>query len=254
MSGPGLFSRLGAVAAAIILALGLSGREASAQQLVADLSSHLVEITTDFTGVDVLLFGAIEGAGDVVVVVRGPSRDEIVRRKGRVGAIWLNTEEARFTDVPIFYGLASSAPVTGILGDSARARHGIGLDKLVLSHDGPLAAEEAQAFRQGLIRARIENGLYSPETTPVTFLGPRLFRATLSLPGNVPVGSYNVQVFLVRDGVIVSAQTTPLLVAKAGLSADIYHFAHASPMLYGIMAILLALFAGWAAGAIFRKG
>ena len=46
-----------------ILTLSASSR---ANTLVADLSQHLVGITTGFAGADVLLFGAVEGHGDVV--------------------------------------------------------------------------------------------------------------------------------------------------------------------------------------------
>ena len=49
--------------------------------LVADLSSHLVAITTGFSGTDVLLFGATNGPGDIAVVVRGPAEDAVIRRK-----------------------------------------------------------------------------------------------------------------------------------------------------------------------------
>ena len=45
-----------------------------AEAVVADLSKRLVAITTGFAGTDVLLFGAVQGDGDIVVVVRGPTQ------------------------------------------------------------------------------------------------------------------------------------------------------------------------------------
>ena len=52
--------------------LGIFGiRAAHADALVADLSEHLVKIDLGFTGKKVLLYGAIEGDGKVVV---GPGR------------------------------------------------------------------------------------------------------------------------------------------------------------------------------------
>ena len=52
--------------------LGIFGiRAAHADALVADLSEHLVKIDLGFTGKKVLLYGAIEGDGKVVVVVKG---------------------------------------------------------------------------------------------------------------------------------------------------------------------------------------
>jgi hypothetical protein len=49
--------------------------------LVVDLSNDEVEITTDFNGSSVLMFGAIDVAGDVVVVVKGPLGPKTVRKK-----------------------------------------------------------------------------------------------------------------------------------------------------------------------------
>ncbi|HEV3177595.1 MAG TPA: TIGR02186 family protein, partial [Stellaceae bacterium] len=61
----------------LLASLGLAAASgpARAQALVADLTNHLVAITTGFTGTSVVLFGATDGNGDVIVVVRGPERD-----------------------------------------------------------------------------------------------------------------------------------------------------------------------------------
>ena len=67
----------------LALILALSAAPARAEPLVADLSDDVIAITTGFTGSDVLLFGATEGEGDVIVVVRGPMGPQVVRRKTR---------------------------------------------------------------------------------------------------------------------------------------------------------------------------
>jgi Putative transmembrane protein (Alph_Pro_TM) len=84
---------------------------ASAEALAADLTSHLIAITTGFTGASVVLFGAIDGPGDVAVVVRGPDREMTVRRKSRVAGIWMNSQEITFGNVPSFYFVAASRPL-----------------------------------------------------------------------------------------------------------------------------------------------
>ena len=60
-----------ALAAALLLALLAADQPARAQELVADLSDHLIAIDSEFTGTDLLVFGAIEGDGDVVVAALG---------------------------------------------------------------------------------------------------------------------------------------------------------------------------------------
>ncbi|MBI3451491.1 MAG: TIGR02186 family protein, partial [Rhodospirillales bacterium] len=95
--------------AAALLSLFLVATGASradAQPLVADLSSHLIAITTGFAGTEILLYGATEGEGDVAVVVRGPDASTVVRRKSRIAGIWINREQMTFTGVPAFYRVA----------------------------------------------------------------------------------------------------------------------------------------------------
>jgi uncharacterized protein (TIGR02186 family) len=87
----------------------------------------------------------------------------------------------------------------------------------------------------------------------VSFIGERLFRTTIEFPSNVPTGTYLVQVFLVRDKDVVSGQTTPLVVSKVGLDADVFGFAGRQPVLYGAIAVLTAMVAGWLASLPFRS-
>ena len=94
-----------------LLCTAFAPQPARAQALVADLSSHLIAITAGFAGTELLLFGATEGEGDVVVLVRGPDSDVAVRRKARVAGIWLNTESLSFANVPSYYRVASSKPL-----------------------------------------------------------------------------------------------------------------------------------------------
>ena len=51
----------------------------------------------------------------------------------------------------------------------------------------------------------------------------------------------------------MSAQTTPLFVSKVGVEAEIFDFAYEQSALYGIIAILVALMAGWLAHIAFRR-
>ncbi len=228
-------------------------QQARAQQVVADLSRHLVAITTGFIGTEVLLFGATDGDGDVVVIVRGPDRREVVRRKDRIAGIWVNAGQVSFDAAPAFYAVATSRPVTEIVPQRLLARHRIGTDNLDLRPGAAVDARLLAEYRAGFIRNKVRKGLYMEKPGGVTFLGNRLFRTNLYFPANVPTGTYTVEVLQVRQGRVVSAQTTPLLISKIGLGAEVYRFAHRYSAFYGIIAILIALAAGWTAGAVFRK-
>ncbi len=225
-----------------------------AEPVVADLSKYVVSIDSGFTGTDVLLYGAVEDEGDLVIVVRGPTENVVVRRKERVAGIWMNRDTVEFEDVPAYYTVTSNRPLEEIAQINFRALHQIGLDALRLNARGDLPDDEVAPFREALIRIRVRDGLYSDGVGTMKFLSNRLFSAPLHFPANVPEGSYRAEVFLIRDGAVISAEQTPLFVNKSGFQWQINHYAHAQPELYGLAAILMALAAGWLAAAVFRKG
>lgn len=225
----------------------------AADPLVADLSKHLVAITTGFAGTDVLLFGAVDGEGEVVVVVRGPSKPEIIRRKDRQAGIWINSGSAQVEAAPSFYRVASTRPLTEIAPQAVLDRHQIGLDHLDLSIDTQDGGADTATYRDALLRLKQKKGLYGEKVERIGFMSHRLFRTELHFPANVPVGTYLVEVYLMQDGDVVSAQTTPLVISKIGIGADVFDFAHQQATAYGLIAIALAAAAGWIAAVAFKK-
>ncbi len=238
---------------AVAAALVAVGRAQS--PLIADLSKHLVAITTGFAGTDVLLFGAIDAPGDVVVVVRSQSAPVVLHRKSRIAGIWINTATMTIDEAPSFFAVASSRALEEIADEVVLKRNNILVNDVDVIKLAPAKASPniAQEWRDALIRNKQHENLYPSETGRVEFIGAQLFRTDVFFPANVPTGTYQVQVFLFRDGEVISAQTTPLIIGKIGLEAEIFDFAHQQSAAYGLIAILLALVAGWLAHIAFRK-
>ncbi len=245
---------LGAIAGGLCfvftMILGNPGR---AEALVADLSDHLIAVTTDFTGTELLLFGSIEEEGEVIVVVYGPRQPVTVRRKDRIAGIWINTASEIFGGVPAFYHVAMTEDATEGLPLSVLQRHQIGPDNLKFDAPDTMSEAERRDFRAALIRNKQATNLYSDEPGLIEMRGQRLFRATVVFPVNVPIGTYVIETLLVRDGRIESAQTTPLFISKIGAGAEIYRMAHTYPGPHGLIAILIAVVAGFGANWIFRR-
>lgn len=226
---------------------------ARADYLVADLSKRRIDITLGFSGAEVLLFGATDGGGDVVVVVRGPKQPVVVRKKERFLGIWANHDWMRFNDVPAYYYVASSKPLETIASHATLSRIEVGFDSIPLTPSDASPGADAESFRAALIGAKERQGLYSTGPGQVTYIGGRLFRTTVSFPATVATGAYTVEVFLIRNGNIDSAQRWPLFITKVGLSAEVYDRAHKNSAFYGLIAIVIALMAGWLGAIGLRK-
>lgn len=234
------------------LNLALAAPASSAEPLVVDLSSREIAITTGFAGTELLLFGAKEAGGSVVVVIRGPRRDEQVRKRERVAGMWVNGAAMTFHNLPAFYHVAATGPLEDIAPEATLAERRIGADRLALTVAAEGPADVQSDYRRALIRNKTRQRLYGYDPAGVKVIGDRLFRATVTFPVNVPTGPYQVEVYLFKDGREVGRRDSTLVVHKVGLEAGVYNFAHQRSALYGAIAILIALGSGWLAGAAFR--
>jgi uncharacterized protein (TIGR02186 family) len=233
----------------LIVLLTTMARTTLADALVADLSEHLVQINLSFTGKQVLLYGAIQGEGNVVVIVQGPRQPVTVRRKARIAGVWANDVSVTFDDAISFYQVMASAELDEWLPFTLRERHQIGVEYLNFSPREEISPAEKADFQTALIRNKQKLGHYGMLEGRVSVLGGRLFRTEIFFPANVPTGIYNLEAFLVRDGEMISAQKTPLYVSKSGIEAEIFNLAQNFPEIYGILAIFIAVAAGLAANA-----
>ncbi len=237
----------------LVLAVLLWPAASRAASVVADLTSHVIAITTGFNGASVVLFGAVDGPGDIVVTVRGPERTMTVRQKSRILGVWVNTEAIAFLDVPGFYAVAANRPLDKVVSPATAAHYRLGVDNLGLKTEFLTPALVADAFAAALVRRQQQAGLFADTVGQVDFLDERLFRTTIAVPSNVPTGAYRVDVLLVRDREVVARRTTPLTVSKAGVDAAVFDFANRRPGLYGAIAVLIAAVAGWVATLPFRN-
>src|SRR5215470_5410900 len=93
------------------------------EQVQSDISMREISIQSNFTGVEIVLFGSIdfskapapdEKPYDVIMVVRGPDRPLVVRRKERIAGLWMNGDSKTFSAVPGFYAVLASRPFRAI--------------------------------------------------------------------------------------------------------------------------------------------
>ncbi len=236
------------------------------ERIEADVSSRRIGIESDFAGIQLVVFGAVdysqqrspeENLYDIAVVIRGPDEPTIVRQKDRVLGVWVNQSAKVFTGVPQYYAVLSTRPPAEIAPQELLDEHSIGFEHLrfrLAEGAAAQSAEEREAFRSALIRIKEDQNLYQERNFAVAFISRSLFRATVSLPANVPVGVYDVDIFLFRNGELLDTHETELRIEKQGLERFIFNLAFEHALVYGIAGVIIAIIAGLAASAAFRKG
>jgi uncharacterized protein (TIGR02186 family) len=243
------------------IAICLFATRAGADDLVSGLSQDQIQITSNYAGSDIVVFGDIESAGsapatgarDIVVAVRGPDADFAVRRKARIAGIWINRDKISLYRMPGYYYIASTRPLVKIAPGSTLAQYQLGLSHVAPHRESTRSWKKGEPFRLAAIRLRERQKLYAEAPAGVEFLGYSLFRVHVPIPASAPRGEYTVQVYLFRDGAIASAQTTPLFVDQIGLERRLYTVAHERPFDYGLATVAMAMLLGWGSSFLFRK-
>jgi uncharacterized protein (TIGR02186 family) len=239
--------------------------EKPSEEIQMGISTDTIPITSDFAGTKIAVFGTIENPDkigqvlneySIVVAITGPLENVVIRRKERVFGIWMNRVSRTYRAVPSFYALATNRPLDAVAPvEELRARK-IGINNIsfnLFSTASQTFILPAPDFANSLRRIREEKSLYTENPKGVVFLGSTLFRATLDIPSNAPIGDYTVTAYLFRDGGMLAKRDGHIRVERAGLEKGMYTLAHVYSYWYGIIAVLGALATGWLASVIFGR-
>ena len=236
---------------------------AKAERMITSISSSRVLIASNYTGTELVLFGAIErdgtsvsrsGTYDIVVTVKGPAAPFVVREKMRMGLIWVNADQQKYAGLPGYLALLSSRPLAEVTSPQLRVRFQTGLMETIVPTGGGLVPHaRQQSFHDALLRLKTSAGLFQEKDRGVVFLAPNLFRAAISLPATAPLGSYEAVAQLFADGALLATEKSNFEVLKTGFEARVAQAALTQNWLYGLVTVLLAVFFGWLAHYAFRR-
>ncbi|MEM8797245.1 MAG: TIGR02186 family protein [Pseudomonadota bacterium] len=250
----------------LVLIIGLVAPPVFAQNLVTGLSFEKVEITSDFTGNEIVVFGTIDLGQDnrpfsfedydIVVVIEGPGEPGVVRKKQRTAGIWINREGREFRTIPGSYLVMRTKNPEEENFSRVLQDHNIGFENLNLGAvstdvDAAVSAQDKQ-FRDAIVRIKKSEGLYH-ESDEITIIGDRLFSARFQLPAIVPVGIHQVRTYLFSNNRLVAGATHAIRVSKSGFEQILFRFARDYGFLYGAACVLLAMLTGWLGSVIFRR-
>ena len=229
--------------------------------LVPDISARQVQIRYSLSGAQLLLFGAIaypdgrkpERPAEIAVVLRGPVQPILLREKEKIAGIWMNADSTRFRSAPSYYAVASSRPIGDLVDDRTASIYELGVHNLQLSPGGGSLPERERHFEAGLLDLRTREGLYSQNPHGVEISDGILYRALVTIPSQVPVGTYTAETFLIDRKKVIAAATRDIQIDKSGFERDVWLASRRHRFAYGLASVALSLGLGWAAAVAFRR-
>ena len=232
-----------------------------AEEIVSGLSQSGVSIDANFDGTSILIYGAamrekkppVWPLLQVIITVAGPEVPVVVRQKERVAGIWVNRGAMAVDGAPSFYAVMTTGALEDILSVPEDEKYNVSIPREIGAVRLGAGAGSAADYLAALQRIRVSQGVYKLAPDTVLLLQQSLFRTEVALPANLIEGSYKVRIFLTRGGSVMDMQESVITVRKAGLERILFRMAQDQPLLYGVIALLMAAFAGWAASEAFRR-
>lgn len=251
-----------AIAGLVSLVAGVSA--AQAESLTVALSTPEIKVDSSFAGAPVTVFGVIErdaqtaprgGPYEIGVLVLGPLESIVARRKDRWLGVWVNSASEIFLGAPSFYVAGASGEIDDLAAPELLKRSRLGFDNIGFTYRGRPGRDDPKAaeFRDAFLRIKQNEGLYAELPGSVAFIGDRIFRTTIEIPANAPIGFYSVTTLLFADGVMLARNDESFTIVRTGFEQLTFTFAREEAFIYGLVCVALALFTGWLAGVIFRR-
>lgn len=253
------FSRYIAVAAIVLLGLAILPVPA-AQALTCSVTPDNIPITLSYHGAQLMITGQSASTDDLIVTITSEPADTALKYKEKVGGlVWMKKGSLEFKDAPRVYLLHSTADLDRILGLADRNQYLLGYDALrghIRIEDSAGNPADGKWFDEYLKFKKEENVYNVQEGTIVRTHGEagNTYKVDVAWPYQAPPGIYTVEVLAARDGNVVDRASTHFEVKSTGMVAALSKMAFDQAGLYGIMAVVIALLAGLAVGAIFKKG
>lgn len=231
------------------------------QSVTVNLEPASVNISAFYNGTNVTVQGEAPADAELLIRLSGTRHDVTLKKKGKVGGLlWMNVGEVTFANAPSVYLLYTSKG----LGEMAAAEnqnrwHNLGLGFEAIRQEIevlPVPNDKEVVFKE-FMKLKKHEDLYKLEPDAVHFSGAggamKSYTATIHVPPKLKPDTYQVDVIAVNGDEIVEVANTQLTLTQIGFPAFLSSMAFGSALVYGIMSVVIAIFAGLGMSMVFRS-
>jgi len=213
-----------------------------------------LHIRENFQGAPLTLSADIpEGAG-AVMEIRGAAHEDHLLRQGRRAGLWMSVGEVTVQGAPSVYLLMSTTDVAA--HSDSGTKWGYEALRKQMKFFGSIPHDGAGALFEQFVKLKESESLYGlfPGSLKAvrTTNGRETIEGQLMLPSNITPGNYRIVLSVLNSGKLVEQRSLELPVTMRGLPAFLASLAHKHAMLYGLVAVVIAIVTGFVMGFIFK--
>lgn len=213
-------------------------------------------IGTFFSGGEVTISGEVPNGQDIFIEIIGPVSKSLFDIKGKVGPLWMTRDKAELEGAPSMYALL----IPGEDKDWHTTASSLGLGLNNLKEKISIQAEIMQpddVFTK-FVDLKKNEGLYSENENAVSYTssenGNRKFTGVYCFSPSTAAGEYTIKATVIEHGVKRGELSSQFPVKEFGFVHLVNTLATNHSIIYGVLAVLIALFAGGVMGLIFKGG
>ena len=223
-------------------------------QAYFDLSENNIKIETDFNGKEIIIFGILNDDQETLIAFKGPEKKALIQKKERILGFWFNTKQITYKDIPSIFFIASSTNIEDILPMSTIIKEELSFDLLLenkLSQRNFISDISLEDWKDNFVRIKKDKNLF--KQYKIEKIDNKLFQTQVFFPAASIPGEYKVQVYQIKNNIILNKKEKIINLQKSGIGSQIYDFAHRNAAAYGFFTIIFAVLSGFLAATLFRR-
>ena len=219
-----------------------------------DISENNIKIETNFVGKEVIIFGILNDDHETIMTIKGPEKNALIQKKERILGFWFNTKKITYNQIPSIFFIASSNEIEDMLPTSTIIKEELSFDYLLenkISQRNFISDISLDTWKNNFVRIKKNKNLF--KEYEIENIDNKLFQTRIFFPAKSIPGEYKVNVYQIKDNLIVNNKEKVITLKKSGIGNQIYNFAHKNAAAYGLFAIIFAVLSGFLAATLFRR-
>ena len=219
-----------------------------------DISENNIKIETNFIGKEVIIFGILNDDQETIMTIKGPEKNALIQKKERILGFWFNTKKITYNQIPSIFFIASSNEIEDILPTSTIIKEELSFDYLLenkTSQRNFISDISLDTWKSNFVRIKKNKNLF--KEYEIENIDNKLFQTRIFFPAKSIPGEYKVNVYQIKDNLILNNKEKVITLKKSGIGNQIYNFAHKNAAAYGLFTIIFAVLSGLLAATLFRR-